>query len=398
MIATRRRFLASLAALPFARSARAAEDRFAPFDKLLTDFLAKHEVPGASVAVSSNRKVVYAKGFGLADVEAKRAVDVKSLFRIASISKPITAAAVLQLADAGKVDLDEPVLNFIRIKPDKRLDPRWHLLTVRHCLHHTGGWDRGITPDPIGMPWLIAKAFGTKTPVPLEDVIRFTMSLKLDFDPGTRFAYSNVGYLLLGRVVAEASGRHYEEYVRNAVLAPLGIVNMQLGRALPEHRAKHEASYYDSKKATGPCLYPPRVGEHVPFPDGAGNIEAYEAHGAWIASATDLVKFALAFDAPAFCPILSRRAIRTMWEMPRGAGAKPDCWYGCGWFVRPTGDNGIDMFHSGFISGSSTLLVRRSDGWNWSVLFNSERSKNGNTLSNLIDPLMHRAADEVIAG
>jgi N-acyl-D-amino-acid deacylase len=394
----RRAFLASVAALPFARTASAADDRFAPLDKLLTEFLAEHKAPGASVAVSQNGRVVYAKGFGLADVESKRPVDVKSLFRIASISKPITAAAVLQLVDAGKVKLDEPVLNHVRIKPPKRLDPRWHLITVRHCLHHTSGWDRDRSGDPIGMPWRIAKEFGTKTPVSLEDVIRFTMLQKLDSDPGARFAYSNVGYLLLGRVVAEASGRHYEEYVRNEVLAPLGIADMQLGRALPEHRAKNEASYVDSKGTKGQCLYPPRVREQVPFPDGAGNVEAYEAHGGWIASATDLVKFAIAFDAPATSPILSRAAIRSMWEKPRGLPeTKDNSWYGCGWSVRPSGDK-FTTWHTGYISGTSTLLVRRADGWNWAVLFNSDRSSNGKILASLIDPLMHGAIDAVAKG
>lgn len=391
----RREFLASLAA-PLTR--RTAENRYAPFDTLMTGFLAEHGVPGASVAVSYDRRVVYAKGFGLADIEAKTPVETKSLFRIASISKPITAVAVMQLVDAGRIDLEQPILDFIRIRPAGRLDPRWYLVTVRHCLQHTGGWDRSITPDPITIPWQIAKVLGTKPPVPLEDVIRFTMMQKLDHDPGTKFAYSNVGYLLLGRAIAEASGRHYEEYVRNAVLAPLGIADMQLGRALPEHRAKSEVSYYDAKDGKGKCLYPPRVNEQVPFPDGAGNIEAYEAHGGWISTATSLVKFALAFDLPPFCPILSRQAIRTMFAPPRSLpGTSDDAWYGCGWIVRRAGPNALNTFHNGYISGTSTLLVRRHDGWNWAVLFNSERSKNGKTLSNLIDPLMHVAADEVIA-
>ncbi|MFO0805604.1 MAG: serine hydrolase domain-containing protein [Gemmataceae bacterium] len=391
----RREFLASLAA-PLTR--RTAENRYAPFDKLMTGFLAEHGVPGASVAVSHDHRVAYAKGFGFADVEAKAPVETRSLFRIASISKPITAVAVLQLVDAGKIDLEQPILDFVHIRPAQRLDPRWYLVTVRHCLQHTGGWDRSITPDPIAIPWQIAKALGTKPPVPLEDVIRYTMMQPLDHDPGTKFAYSNVGYLLLGRAIAEASGRHYEEYVRKEVLAPLGISDMELGRALPEHRAKSEVSYYDAKQAEGSCLYPPRVNERVPFPDGAGNVEAYEAHGGWIASASSLVKFALAFDLPPFCPILSRRAIRTMFAPPRSLpGTTDDAWYGCGWIVRRAGLNALNTFHNGYISGSSTLLVRRHDGWNWAVLFNSERSKNGKTLSNLIDPLMHLAVNEVIA-
>ena len=405
MMLARREFLAATAALAVPRLN--AADRFASFDKLMTEFLAEHKVPGAALAVSQKGEIVHSRGFGFANVETKRKVEADSLFRIASISKPITAVAVLQLVDAGKVNLDEPILKFIQLKPHlaagARVDPRWHLITVRHCLHHTGGWDRDKSGDPIGIPWKIANSLGTTVPVPLEDVIRYTMGRPLDTDPGTRFAYSNLGYLLLGRVIETATGRTYEEYVRKEVLAPLGITTMQLGRALPENRAKGEVSYYDSKKGTGLCLYPPRVRERVPFPDGAGNLEAYEAHGGWIASAPDLVRFASAFDVPAACPILSRTAIRTMWARPPGQvghdakGNVPDTWYGCGWNVRPTGPNALNAWHTGLISGTSTLLVRRSDGWNWAVLFNTDRSSNGKVLAGLIDPLMHKAADEVIA-
>ena len=86
-----------------------------------------------------------------------------------------------------------------------------------------------------------------------------------------------------------------------------------------ENRAKGEVSYYDSKKAIGRCLYPPRLGERVPVPDGVANVEGYEAHGGWIASAIDLVKFASAFELPAKCPILSKSAIETMWQRPHGS-------------------------------------------------------------------------------
>ena len=399
---TRRQFLLQSAVASATVSRADDRTRFAPFDKLMASFLAEHEVPGGSLAVSRNGSLVYTRGFGLANVDKKLPVEADSLFRIASISKPITAAAVLQLVDANKVKLDEPVLNYIRLKPHlatgTKVDPRWYLITVRHCLQHTGGWDRDKSGDPIGMTRQIAAALGTKPAAEPEDVVRFAMGRPLDFDPGTRFAYSNLGYLLLGRVIETATGRGYEESVKKEVLAPLGITRMQLGRALPEHRARGEVNYYDSRNSTGECLYLPRIGDRVPFPDGATNIEGYEAHGGWIASAPDLVKFACAFDVPALCPILSRAAIQTMWERPSGGFAwDAKVWYGCGWSVRPQGEKWANTWHSGLISGTSTLLVRRSDGWNWAVLFNTERNPAGKFPSNLIDPLLHNAVNEVIA-
>jgi N-acyl-D-amino-acid deacylase len=383
----------------------AADPRLAPFDRLMSAFLAEHKVPGAVLAVTRGGKLVHARGYGFADVEKKRPVQPASLFRIASISKPLTAVGVLQLVDQRKVKLDDPVLKYVSLEPHLENgcepDPRWKLITVRHCLQHTGGWDRQKSFDPIGVPQKIADALGTKPPVPHDDVIRYMMGRKLDFDPGERHEYSNLGYLLLGRVIETASGEKYDEYVRRRVLAPLGVIATQLGRALPENRAKGEVSYYDSKRATGVSLYPPRAGERVPFPDGAANFEGYEAHGGWIASAIDLVRFASALDDPKRCPILSAAAIAEIWKRPSGAAGFEDgkpkpVYYGLGWNVRPVGDTGrASTWHSGLISGTSTILVRRHDGLNWAVLFNTDRNPDGKVLSGIIDPLVHEAADEV---
>lgn len=417
---TRRAVLRTAAALfaggAFSRPSRAAEvpvtgtadKRLAPFDALMTDFLAEHRVPGAALAVSRRGKLVYSRGFGFADTEKQLPVQPDSLFRIASVSKPITAVAVLQLVDVGKVKLDDPVRKYVRLKPhlapDAEPDPRWEKVTVRHCLQHTGGWDRGRKGcfDPIGIPHTIANALDTQPAVTPAEIIRYMLGKPLDFDPGARFAYSNLGYLLLGRVVEAATGRKYEEYVRTEVLAPVGVARAHLGRALPENRAKGEVRYYDAKKSTGACLYPPRVGERVPFPDGAGNVEGYEAHGGWIASAPDLVRFAAVFDDPKSCKLLSPAAVKTMWERPTGlaghdaAGKPRDSYYGCGWSVRPVGDDGAaNTWHNGLISGTSALLVSRFDTVGWAVLFNTDRNPDGKVLAGLIDPLLHTAAAEV---
>lgn len=418
---TRRSFIRSAAAATggwaFPATSSAVDDppitgvsdpHLAPFDRLMTAFLKDHQVPGGSLAVTRHGRLVYARGFGFADVEKKVPVRPHSLFRVASVSKPLTAVAVLQLADRKKVRLDDPVLKYVRLRPHlepgTEVDPRWRKVTVRQCLQHTGGWDRDKSLDPIGIPWKIAKALKIKPPVPPRDVVRYMMGQPLDFDPGTRYAYSNLGYLLLGRVIETASQQGYEEYVRKEVLAPIGVTQTQLGRALPENRAGGEVRYYDAKKATGRCLYPPRTGEVVPYPDGAANFEAYEAHGGWIASAVDLVRFAAAFDDPKACPLLSAAGIATMTERPAGdpglnsQGKPRAAYYGCGWDVRPVGDRGgVNAWHSGLISGTSTLLVRRWDGLNWAALFNTDRDAAGKVLSGLIDPLVHEAAGEVKA-
>ncbi len=416
---TRRAFLATVAGAvavaprggtAFAAASRdgvpatgAAVAGLEPFDELMRSFLAEHSVPGAALAVSRGGRVVYARGFGCADVDAQTPVEPTALFRIASISKPITAVAVLQLVEQGRLQLDDRAIDSMDLPrflaEDAEPDPRWKRVTVRHCLQHTGGWDRGKSFDPIARPWDIAATLDIEPPVTPAHVVRYMLGRPLDFEPGKRYAYSNFGYLVLGRIIEAVTGRQYETHVRKAVLAPLGITSMRLGRALLAHRAPGEVKYYPARARTRPALYPPRIGQPVPIQYGGENFEAFEAHGGWIASAVDLVKFAAAFDDPTNCPILGEDAIRTMWSRPAGAaGTQPDgtpreVFYGCGWSVRPVGNEGaLNAWHGGRIAGTSTLLVRRWDGLNWAVLFNTESTPGGPAPAARIDPLVHRAA------
>ncbi|CAN5387042.1 hypothetical protein BH11PLA2_BH11PLA2_08300 [soil metagenome] len=373
------------------------------FDTLMTKFITENKTPGASLAVSRYGKLVYARGFGSADVDAKKSVEPAALFRIASVSKPITAVAILQLIEKGKLKFEDKVVDRMTLKPfvekDNEPDPRWRLITVRQCLQHRGGWDRDKSFDPIGRPGIIAKTLGQSLPVTPADVVRYMMAQPLDFDPGERFAYSNLGYLILGRILEAISGRKYEEYVKTEVLAPLGIRNMTLGRARKENAAKREVTYYDPKNRKGAATVPPKLEEQVPVQYGVHNFEGYEAHGGWIASAVDLVKFASAFDTPSKCPILSAKSIGEMWAKPEGvASNKPKpSHYACGWNVLPAGQSGgLNTWHTGFITGSESLLVRRHDGLCWAVLFNTSNNPEGKYLTRLIDAPLHEAADKVI--
>src|SRR5262249_18648993 len=124
----------------------------ASFDRMMHTFLKKHKVPGAALAVSKDGRLVYARGFGHADVEAKDPVRPNPLMRVASVSKPITALAVLLLIEQGKLRLDDRVFEIVKLKPHlpdgARPDPRLKQVAVAHLLHHTGGWDSEKTGDP----------------------------------------------------------------------------------------------------------------------------------------------------------------------------------------------------------------------------------------------------------
>ena len=343
-------------------------------------------------------------GFGFAEAEAGRIVQPDSLFRIASLSKPITAVAILKLVEQSKLALDDFVFDIL--DPHEWLpsgaDARLRRITIMHLLQHTAGWDRDQSFDPITRPRAIAKQFNKPLPVGAADVLRYTLTLPLDFDPGMQFAYSNVGYLLLGRLIERVCGISYETYVREKVLSPMGITRMKLGRAWIGEMTLDEVRYYDSKHRVAAAMNGPRLEVDVPFVYGAENFEAYKAHGGWIASAIDLVRFAAELDNPHTSKLLSAKSIATMFERPTGpAGLEPSgalkaVYYGCGWMVRPVeGGSGANAWHSGLIAGTSSLLVRRHDGFNWAVLFNTDSNPSGQALASLIDPLIHRAIDDV---
>jgi len=383
-----------------------ADPRLAPFDQLMKQFLREHELPGAAIAVARGGRLVYARGFGVADRATKELVRPHALFRIASISKPLTAVAVLQLVERGQVQLDDSVFAVLRLrKPAKgevRLDPRWKQVTIRHLLQHRGGWDRDKSFDPMFRSPAIVEELHVKAPARPEDIIRYMLRRPLDFDPGSREAYSNFGYCLLGRVIETISGQSYENYVRKEVLAPLGIRAMRLGATLPDKRARGEVKYHVPAKATAPAVMGPQLGKPVPLPYGAWCLESMDSHGGWLASAPELVRFISAFDDPHNCKILKAKSIDTLFARPPGAAGKTSdgkpraAYYACGFMVRPAGKTGkANIWHGGSLDGTSTLLVRRHDGLAWAVLFNSRASAKKKEPAAAIDPLLHQAADAV---
>jgi CubicO group peptidase (beta-lactamase class C family) len=369
------------------------------FDELMRDFVREHQVVGASLAVTKDARLVYARGFGLADRDQGEPVEPASLFRIASLSKPITGAAIVQLVERKVLALDNKVCEVLALQ--KTMDPRWHQISIRQLLHHTGGWDRDKSFDPMFRSVKIAKNLKVPPPAMPEHIIHYMTAERLDFDPGNRYVYSNFGYSLLGRVIERVGGAPYGEYVRRQVLAPLGISRMQLGATLAGGRRPHEVRYYDRQDRTGPSVMGP-LGEQVPLPYGTWCLEAMDAHGGWLASAIDLVRFAAALDRPEQCKILKPASIETLFARPSDAaghkedGGLKDVYYACGWNVRQVGRNGgHNTWHTGALDGTSTLMVRRHDGVNWAVLFNNRKTENGKELAGTIDPLVHRAADKV---
>lgn len=389
--------------LPATGEAHAA---LACLDRFMSAFVTLYDIPGAALAVAREGRLVYARGFGFADRDARQPVQPHTLFRVASVSKPVTAAAVLRLVDQGKLALTDRAFEIVDLAPHLKAgqspDARLHEITIEQLLQHTAGWDRNATFDPMFRSVEIACDLGATPPASTEHIIRYMLGRPLDFAPGMRMAYSNFGYCVLGRVIERAAGCPYEDYVRQEVLAPLGIRHMRLGRTLRQHRAQGEACYYDAFNRTGPAVLGEEIGTPVPLPYGAWCLETMDAHGGWIASAVDLVRFATAFDVSDACPLFGPRQLRAMFARPAGpAGYEADgqpraAYYACGWNVRPV-DSGINTWHGGALDGTAAWLVWRADRTHWAVVFNTMQAPHGTYLGELVDFYGHHAIGKVNA-
>ena len=196
------------------------------FDQLMRGFIVEQSVPGAAVAISRGNRLIYARGFGLADREAAKSVEPDALFRLASCTKPFTATAVMQLVDRQLLRLDDRIWNVLQLSEPRwngaRFDPRWKDITLLELLQHRGGWDREKSFDPISRMHDISQKLGVRLPITPEHILQYMLGFPFDFPPGERYAYSNFGFILLGLAIQRITGRGYEEFVRREVLAAFG--------------------------------------------------------------------------------------------------------------------------------------------------------------------------------
>lgn len=315
-------------------------------DRIIRAFMAQYRVPGMAVAITRNGKLVYAKGFGIANRSTGERVTADSRFRIASVSKSITAVAILKLAAAGKLSLQDKVFGpgslLGAAYGSKPYSSRLRAVTVLHLLQHTaGGWSNNANDPMFSHPeW------------PADTLVARTIDQQpLENDPGTVYAYSNFGYCILGRIIEKVTGKSYAAYVQEAVLQPAGIHSMEIGGNQPADRKPGEVVYY-GQQGQRPYSF---------------NLSRMDAHGGWIASATDLARFVTAVDGfPSSHDILSPVAIKTM---TTGSAANPG--YALGWAVNAWNN----WWHAGSLPGTASEIVRTARGFNWVILCNTRTDK-----------------------
>ena len=342
------------------------------FDTAMKELMQARNIPCGSLAVMRKGRLILARGYTWSD-DATLSVQPTSLFRIASLSKAITATAVTRLVQDGELGFSTPVTELVDMTPPAgaTADPRLEKVTVRRLLQHLGGWDRNITPDPTYQDRKIASTLGVPLPITRADMIKYGAGLRLDHDPGTTYAYANYGYLLLGQIVEEVSGLSYATYVQQKVLTPLGITRVRPGRSLEEHRAPGEVPYFS--QYTGASVFD-AAGTTVPAPYGTFNLENRTATGGWLASAVDYVKFTQIFDRTT--SVLNDASVDAVFAKPETGLNSGGSYYGFGWFVRDV-TGGRNTWHDGSLPGTTTIVTRRYDGITWAVLLDQRDDPSG---------------------
>lgn len=349
----------------------------AGFDRELCSFMKQWQIPGASVSIVKNGKVLYSRGYGFADLEAKKPVQANSLFRIGSVSKTLTSVAILKLVEQRRLDLSTPaiaLLNYQSSTVSRSYDSRIKQITIQNLLQGTAGWDRSHNGDPMFMPiaqQAAHKYSNTLRPTP-EAIIRYQLDKPLDFEPGTKFSYSNLGYSILGEIISKTTSMKYADYVRQEILAPLGIYSLQAGRT--RKLAENEVCYYGYPgENKGPSVFP-NIQAALPLEYGGDfYLEAMTADCGWIGSSADVAKFVSAVFGGTTRHPLQPATVRQMIAKPQGTDSIDGTFFAMGWEVDPPSyiNKNFRIKKEGCLPGSTSLVLHRTDGMTCSIVFNS---------------------------
>jgi CubicO group peptidase (beta-lactamase class C family) len=324
----RRRWMLGLILFAAASTQAADPAAFDNIDTAAKATIARKEIPSVAYGISQNGRVLHTGAFGFADVEQHRPATIHTAYALASLTKPITATALLTLRD---LTLDTPVIDLLPLLADAdAADTPLSKVTVDRLLHHTAGlgtYARIYAGDEIAT----APAF----PASLRDYSAPVQT------PGRVAEYSNLGYGILGEIIAKRSGMAYGQYVRRHVFTPLKMRDAFI--ATPQGR--RGAVGYDTTLAPLPTLW-----NDTP---GAGN--AY-------ASVEDLLRFGRYHLAPESTKSMSLSPHRVLAMRARDAdnarhSMYGDAWYGQGWYVRGDARKPTLIWHEGGMPGSSTLLA-----------------------------------------
>jgi len=309
----------------------------------------------AVLGVTKGGRLVYARGYGYADVALKTQVQPNTLFRLASVSKPITAAGIDLLVEQGKLSYGTAVFSIlpdITPLPGALVDPRISRITILDLMTHYSGWARDLTQD------IRAAAQQLNLPLPGTFVgwARYELGFPLDNTPGTTFAYCNFCYDLLAQVIEEVSEVPYETFIRQKVLAKIGDTASRVGSHLQSGTLPGEVTYYTSaSNQSVPTIYsdtPP----FVPAPYGGFTMDwgAGSGAGAWVSNTMEVLRLVASVTLSSQPALLAQIPHRPAWAF----SALP---IGTGW----------EYVHDGGLPGTSAVLHIKDD-MAWCFLTNTD--------------------------
>jgi CubicO group peptidase (beta-lactamase class C family) len=293
----------------------------------------------------------------------------------------------MKLHEAGRLSLDDKVFGHNGILNDSCYcypkDKRVLNITVAHLLSHEGGWSQRWG-DQMFMPQVVASQMKMSLPVDARTIVRFALSKRLYFTPGTGRSYSNLGYSILGLVIEKISGMPYNEFCRKEIFEPLGIYDMVPAKNMPDLKAPFEVTYYEpAGMPLRPSIY--GTGELVPVTYGGNDIETLGGAGGWLATAPDLMRLLLAVDGFNYNEdLLSEQSIRFMTDLNNRFAP-------VGWKTTLIDGNWI---RTGSFSGTAGMIKRQPDGISWVVLMNSS-SWNGPEIHSYINRMMSKVLSQV---
>ena len=333
-------------------------------DKKVRAYMRRWELKGASLAITRNDSLLYAKGYGWADQELDEEMQPSHIMRMASVSKLITAAGIMVLQDRDSLSIKDTVFGPSGILNDSLFnsvikDKNYHKITVEHLLRHQGGFYR----DPLFSSRDVKHQLQLDQPPVKEDFYRLVLGRRLSFAPGSWQRYSNFGYLLLSEIIEKVSGMPYEEFIRKEVLAPAGCYDMHIGGNYYEDKRTNEVRYY-THNGDGKYIedYSDN-GEMVERCYGGNNIPLLSGAGAWCASPAEIARFVAAIDGrPEVPDIISKEALDQMIEYFDKET------YSLGW-NDTTPEKGWSR--TGTLSGTCALVRQFPDGECWVMITNT---------------------------
>ena len=339
-------------------------DELQGLDRKIKSYMRKWAIKGASLAITRNDSLLYAKGYGWADEELGVEMQPYHILRMASVSKLITAAGIMVLQDRDSLNIKDNVFGPGGILEDSPFasvikDRNYHKITIEHLLRHQGGFSR----DPLFSSRDVKHQMQLDCPPTKDDFFRLVLSRNLRFMPGSWQKYSNFGYLLLSEIIEKVSGMPYEEFIRKEVLGPAGCYDMHIAGNYYEDKRPNEVRYY-THEGDGKFIedYSDN-GQMVERCYGGNNIPLLSGAGAWCGSPAEISRFVSAIDGrPEVKDIISNEAFLQM------TGYLDKETFSLGWNDTAPSKG---WSRTGTLSGTSALVRYFPDGECWVFITNT---------------------------